>query len=327
MLYMSMGNPDSAAGRSARSDDGIRSNGNSNANGDEGCAGLNGGTDAGAGMAAGLDPTLAAAQSRRIVPEEPEAVSVEQFADLALEVGVTLLSAGAHSGRVYSNIKRFADRWGFPIHIHPTFTGLIVTVRDNVQPERTVTRYHDAPHPRVHLLKLTLFSRLSWRTLDHRLSFAEVKHQIEQIKAAPHYPPVVMVPAVGVACGCLCMLFGGDLLNGLCAFFAAAVGSLARLWMHKRGFNAMLVTVAAAFVATMIAGVDTIYYIGGSPEATLATSVLFLIPGVPLLNSVIDLIEGYLAASVARSLFAGFSILCIAAGMTIAITLLGIENF
>lgn len=255
-----------------------------------------------------------------------EIVTAEQLADLALEAGVLLLSAGAHSGRVFSNIKRFADRWGFPIHVHPTFTGLIVTVRDHADPERTVTRYQDAPPPRVHLLTLTLFSRLSWRALDQRLSFAQIKREIETIKAAPGYPPAAVIPAVGMACGCLCMLFGGDILNGLCAFFAAAIGQAVRIWMGRQNFNPMLVNVGSAFVATLIAGIDTFWNIGSSPEATLATSVLFLIPGVPLLNSVIDLIEGYLSASLARGLFAAFTVLCIAAGMTVAITLMGIDN-
>ena len=59
----------------------------------------------------------------------------------------------------------------------------------------------------------------------------------------------------------------------------------------------------------------------------MATAVLYLIPGVPLINSVIDLIEGYLSSAVNRALFAGFILLCIAAGMTLSITLMGIDNF
>ena len=67
--------------------------------------------------------------------------------------------------------------------------------------------------------------------------------------------------------------------------------------------------------------------IGGHPEAAMATGVLYLIPGVPLINSVIDLIEGYLTSAVNRCLFAGFILLCIAAGMMLSITFLGIDNF
>jgi uncharacterized membrane protein YjjP (DUF1212 family) len=92
-------------------------------------------------------------------------------------------------------------------------------------------------------------------------------------------------------------------------------------------FNAMISISAAAFVTTLITGIGSIYGIGDSPEAAMATSVLYLIPGVPLINSVIDLIEGYLSSAINRMLFAGLILLTIAAGMTLCITLLGIDNF
>lgn len=254
-------------------------------------------------------------------------VSVEQFADMALDVGVSLMAAGAHCGRVFSNIKRLADRWGFPIHINPMFTGLTITVRDRDQPERTVTRYYEAPPHRVHLEILTRFSRLSWQTLEDRLPFDLVRRRLEEIKATAHYPGPMVAVAVGVACGCLCALAGGDVWNALCAFAAAFSGATVRNLVLRLRFNPMISFVVASFVTTMVAGMGALWGLGASPEKTLATAVLYLIPGVPLINSVIDLIEGYLVSSLARSLFCGLILLCIAAGMTLGITLLGIEHF
>jgi uncharacterized membrane protein YjjP (DUF1212 family) len=262
-----------------------------------------------------------------VTPVSQENISVEQFADMALDVGVFLLASGAHCGRVFSNLKRLADRWGFPIHINPAFTGLTITVRDREQPERTVTRYHDAPPHNVHLAILTLFSRLSWRVLEERLPFGDVKRQIEAIKAKAGHDYWLVALAVGIACGSLCMLSGGDCGNALCAFTAAFAGAVLRVAVLRLRFNPMISFVAASFVTTVIAGADTLWHFGGSPEATLATAVLYLVPGVPLINSVIDLIEGYLASALSRGLYAAFILLCIAAGMTFGITLLGIGNF
>ena len=264
-----------------------------------------------------------------VMPENrcSENVSVEQFADMALEVGGTLLASGAHCGRVYSNIQRLADRWCFPVHINPTFTGLTVTVRDREQPERTVTRYYDAPPHAVHLRILTLLSWLTWEALEKRLSFAEVQRRLEEVKQARGYDFRLVAVAVGVSCGCLCVLSGGGVVDALCTFFGASVGFLARSWVLRLRFNVMISFVVAAFVTTLIAGTDTVFKLGNAPEVALATAVLYLIPGVPLINSVIDLIEGYLSASLTRSLYAAFILLCIAAGMTVGITLLGIENF
>jgi uncharacterized membrane protein YjjB (DUF3815 family) len=111
------------------------------------------------------------------------------------------------------------------------------------------------------------------------------------------------------------------------AFCGASVGSVIRYFLVKKQFNLFLSIIMASFATTMIAGMDTIFHLGTAPEMTLATSVLYLIPGVPLLNSVIDLLEGYFSASIARSMFAASLITCIAVGMTLSIMLLGINNF
>ncbi|MBC8127760.1 MAG: threonine/serine exporter family protein, partial [Gloeobacteraceae cyanobacterium ES-bin-144] len=76
-----------------------------------------------------------------------------------------------------------------------------------------------------------------------------------------------------------------------------------------------------------IAGMDLIYHIGSSPEKTLATSVLYLIPGVPLINCAIDLIEGHIPTAISRGIYGGFILLCIAVGMSLSILLLGIHYF
>ena len=53
----------------------------------------------------------------------------------------------------------------------------------------------------------------------------------------------------------------------------------------------------------------------------------YLVPGVQLVNAVIDLIEGYVATAIARGFYSGFLLLCIAAGMALSILIFGINNF
>jgi uncharacterized membrane protein YjjB (DUF3815 family) len=88
----------------------------------------------------------------------------------------------------------------------------------------------------------------------------------------------------------------------------------------------MIGFIAASFTTTLIAGLDMVYHSGASPEKALATAVLYLIPGVPLINCTIDLIEGYIPVSTARGLHGGFILLCIAVGMSMSILLLGIDH-
>ncbi|NDW17782.1 threonine/serine exporter [Dysgonomonas sp. 216] len=250
-----------------------------------------------------------------------------RFANLILDIGTYLLASGAHCGRVNSNIKRIANAWGFNVDMQPTFKGLLVSVYNRNNPSDNVTLYKEAPPYNVHLEILTKVSKLSWSVVEDGLSMEDTEKELEKIKNTTHYKPWIVSVAVGLSCGGLCLLSGGDLFNMLVTILAAFVGSLLRFQIVKMNFNGMISVIIAAFVTTMITGIGTIANIGVSPQAAMATAVLYLIPGVPLINSVIDLIEGYLSAAMNRMLFAGFFLLCIAAGMTLSITLIGIRNF
>lgn len=256
-----------------------------------------------------------------------ENININEMAAFILDTGVFLMSSGAHSGRVWRNCKRMASYWGFRISINPTYTGMLLTVWSEDNPENAVTRYRTTPPSKIHLDVLSQISHLSWRVTDGDICFEDARRELGRIESKAHYTYWLIALAVGLSCGLLTLLAGGNHFDLLLAFAGASMGSLVRYFILKKEFNNFLSVIIAAFVSSFIAGLDTIFNVGSMPEMALATSVLYLIPGVPLLNSVIDLLEGYFSASLARSLFSASSLLCIAIGMTLTIMILGISNF
>ena len=258
---------------------------------------------------------------------EREKISAQRFADLVLDIGTFLLASGAHCGRINSNISRMASTWEFTINMSPTFNGLTVTVKDLNDPANSVTCYKTSPTHSVHLAVLTEISHLSWRVQDENLPISIVEREFTLIKSKSNYKAIVVALAVGLSCAGLCLFSSGDEKNALVALVAAFIGFMVKTGVSKRNFNPMISISIAAFVTTLITGLGRLYGVGSNPEAAMATAVLYLIPGVPLINCVIDLIEGYLSSAINRALFGGFILLCIATGMTLCITLMGISNF
>jgi uncharacterized membrane protein YjjB (DUF3815 family) len=80
--------------------------------------------------------------------------------------------------------------------------------------------------------------------------------------------------------------------------------------------------VATAFVATFIAALGVLLQLGSNPQIALAASVLLLVPGVQLINSGKDLLEGHMVTGLVRGLTGAFITLAIALGVGIVITLL-----
>jgi len=254
-------------------------------------------------------------------------ISSTDFARLILDIGTYMLASGAHCGRIYNNIKRLAQTWGFDVRIEPSFKGLLVSVSNQNDAADIITMYKESPPHNVHFQVLTAVSHLTWQVAEDKLSFKDTIKQFEEIKNISHYKSWLISIAVGVSCAGLCIFSKGDIYNAIVVFIAAFLGSTFRFYIIGKKFNPMISIIIAAFITTMITGVGTLLNIGDNPQAAMATAVLYLIPGVPLINSVIDLIEGYLSSAVNRALFAGFILLCIAVGMTLSITIMGINNF
>lgn len=251
----------------------------------------------------------------------------KRFARLILDIGTFLLASGAHCGRVSMNIKRMADTWGFDVDLQPTFKGLLVSVQNRNDEGDTITLFKESPPHVVHLRILTEVSHLTWDVYEEELTIEETEKKFSEIKKISHYNMWMVSVAVGFSCAGLCLLSLGDVYNALIALVAATIGSLCRFKIANMQFNPMIAVSIAAFVTTFITGLGSVFEIGIRPEAAMATAVLYLIPGVPLINTVIDLIEGYISSSINRAMFAALTLLTIAVGMTLCITLLGIDNF
>ena len=58
-------------------------------------------------------------------------------------------------------------------------------------------------------------------------------------------------------------------------------------------------------------------------DIALGTSVLFLIPGVPLINSILDILEGHVLVGLSRTINATILIICIALGLSMTLLILG----
>ena len=90
--------------------------------------------------------------------------------------------------------------------------------------------------------------------------------------------------------------------------------------MSQRGVNHYLTFIVSAFVASLCASTSVIFDI--TSEIAIATSVLYLVPGVPLINGVIDIVEGHVAIGLSRLVSAWLLIGSIAIGLSFTILIM-----
>ncbi len=99
---------------------------------------------------------------------------------------------------------------------------------------------------------------------------------------------------------------------------------IVRQEIGHRQFNPLINFAATAFVTSVISAQAVIYHLGNKPTIVMASSVLMLVPGFPLINAVADMLKGYINMGIARFVMASLLTLATALGIVAAMGVTGI---
>lgn len=251
---------------------------------------------------------------------------LQQVADLLLDIAASLMGAGSHTSRLVRNVSRMATSFGYEIFMTVFQKNMTMMVRKSGSIE-SITLVRSTKHMALNFRVVADLSELSWHIHDNNLSIEEAREEYERVMATPRLPWIAVWPLVAIANASFCKLFAGDLQSCLMVFVATFIAFFVRQRLMNWGIVHPIVFIIASFTSSMIAGLCSIYNIGTTPDIALATSVLFLIPGVPLINSIMDILEGHVLMGISRFINAMTLVVGITIGFMFTLMLLGIEKF
>lgn len=237
------------------------------------------------------------------------------------EYSAHLMGTGVHTSRVVRNTKRIGEAFGLDVKLSVFHRNIILTIIDKDTNE-ACNEVIDIPAHPISFEHNSELSALSWEAVDNHLSLEELKDKYKKIISAPRIHPLFVLLLVGFANASFCKLFGGDLISMGIVFSATITGFYLKQQMQAKKINHYVVFIVSAFIASLCASTALIF--DTTSEIAMATSVLYLVPGVPLINGVIDVVEGYILTGFARLTEASLLIVSIAIGLSF--TLLMVKN-
>lgn len=236
--------------------------------------------------------------------------------NLLLEIASLLMVSGANTIRVNLSINRFAAGLNFKTSCFISHKSIIMTLYEEGSTQ-SCTRVKNIPPYAINFSVISAISKASWSAVNENWTLEQISNDIEKIKTQKRYSKLTVLIAVSLAGAGFCNIFKGDYLNMLVAFISTFIGLLVFQLTHKGKFNVYIRIFFGSFIASLCAGVGIVYNIGASPQTALATSILYLVPGVALINSFTDLLDNNIINGMVRFTTGLMTVLAIALGLFI----------
>jgi uncharacterized membrane protein YjjP (DUF1212 family) len=229
------------------------------------------------------------------------------------------MGTGVHTSRVVRNSKRIGDAYGVDVQMCAFYKNIMITILDK-ETQETYNKVVGISSHSISFEHNSELSALSWETYDKHLPLATLIEKYQKIVSSPRIHPLFVLILVGMANASFCRLFEGDFISMAIVFSATIIGFFLKQQMLNAKINAYVAFITSSFIASLTASTALIFQT--TAETAIATSVLYLVPGVPLINGVIDILEGHTLTGFARLAEAALLIVCIAIGLSFTLLLI-----
>lgn len=258
---------------------------------------------------------------------EQEIILLRRKLDLLLRTGKLLVESAADTNRIVRNMNRVAAYLGLPeekLHIDVSYTMLAVNLSDG---SHSFSKFQKCEKHGIDMTAISELSKLSWRAIEQDYSLDQYEQELDAIAHKKrNYVPYVVAIGAGFACGGFCKLFGCDWIAFLFASLCAFAGFRTRARCIEFGINVYMSIAIAAFVSTCLAFLTSFSGLSDTPYHPLLACALFIVPGVPLINFVDDMIDNYIQVGLVRATNTALMVGAMAFGIVIAMRLLVMED-
>ncbi|MFA6835396.1 MAG: threonine/serine exporter family protein [Fibrobacteraceae bacterium] len=238
--------------------------------------------------------------------------------DFVANYATYMQGSGVHTSRTLRCTQRIGVSQDVEILFSTFQKTMILSVYERESRE-TVSRVLPIPTLPISFTRNTDLGALSWDSIDENLTLEEIKTRFNALIQKPRGNPYFLLIAVGLANASFCRLFGGNLSAMAIVFVSTLLGFSIKQKLQAKGINHYLIFILSAFAASLCASISLL--LDCTSEIALATSVLFLVPGVPLINGVIDIVEGHVLIGFSRLINAFLLVVCLAIGLSATLML------
>lgn len=255
---------------------------------------------------------------------ESDTAVAHKIATFLADYAALLYGCGATCIRTEKNTRRMAEAFGMECDISIMPTHIYISVWRK-QPADTGMAIRKTIGCGINFNLNARLSRLSWEVADKQLDFATAVERLERIRETKPTGKYEVLLLTSLANASFCRLFGGDWIAMLIVFLSTLAGYKVKQIMLEDKRDVRLTFLCASFFSSALSAGGHIFQIGTTPEVALGTSVLYLIPGVPYINAISDMLDRHYLCAFSRFMDAAVLTACLSVGLCAGMFLLELK--
>ncbi|MCM1319190.1 MAG: threonine/serine exporter family protein [Muribaculaceae bacterium] len=264
--------------------------------------------------------------TKTLTTTETPTPSAKEICLFLAEYSARLLASGATCIRINKNIGRIAKAYGMTAQLTVMTRHIHITVND-MQKADIVTSIAIVPNTGINFSINTELSRLSWAIADNKINYCQAIEKFNDILTEMPQSKWLILVLVSLANASFCRLFGGDTIAMSVVGLATFVGYYFKLLLLSRKLDIRIIFIVCAFISSVLGATDMLFDMSTTPDIALGTSVLYLIPGIPFLNSFSDLLYRHYLCAFSRFADAVVLTCCLSLGLCAGMCLMNVGMF
>lgn len=253
--------------------------------------------------------------------------------DLTVRIGEVLLKNGGEIFRVQQTMQMIAKAYGISgFHVYVLANGIFASAEEDGQNickevcelqkrQETGSQVRYIPLSSVHLGRVAAVNNLSREIVAKKYTIDQAWEKINEIDRIPFTSNRLQVLVSGLGSAAFCYLLGGSLIDSAASFLSGMLLWCFVLFLSSHRANKIMVNILSSALVTLTGMFLFHYVFGENMDKIIIGSIIPLLPGVPLTNSIRDFLNGDYLSGTIRMIDAVLVACCIALGVGMVLRL------
>ena len=247
---------------------------------------------------------------------------LEEILDFCVSLARDMVMSGANLERVSLGIERICRSYGLS-EVSLFLLSNYVSLGARDEEGRYAYRQMSIPAADIHLQRLKQLNRMSYVVAEDRISPDSLQKLLERARRGREYPDWAILLARMCAMSCLCLIFGGWIREVIIVMAATAALHGTMHLFSRVGLDRVVINAATMFLVAAVAILLNKTPLRGDSAVIFITISLFLIPGIPLVNAVRNMLCGNEMNGILQFLKVVIETMALGVGLYLALWILG----